>query len=130
LRENRGNVESAVGHTWYFPDWDSNNTETRAHTERSAINLTCQGPASQMMTYLIYLTQQQFWKRKIMAPGLGFAEVVLTVHDSLNWEVGEDQEAESIAVVKDCLKQVEEWVSPWFKVPLILDIDTGVTWDA
>lgn len=129
LRENKGYVESAVGHVWYFPDWDSNDTEVRTHSERSALNLTCQGPAAYAMTYLIILVQQQFWKKKIMAPGLGFAEVVLTVHDSLAWEVAESQVDESIAVVNSCLKEVEKWISPWFKVPLVLDTEVSTTWD-
>lgn len=127
LRENKGYMESAVGHIWYYPDWDSNDGNRRAHAERSAINMLCQGPASYFMTYLIYLVQQAFWKMGIRAPQLGTSEVVLTVHDQFAWEVGEDQMQLSIDVVRSLVQHVEKWAS-WMKVPIVLDIKVGEAW--
>lgn len=129
LRENKGYLESAVGHVWYYPDWDSPNQGVREHAERSAINCTCQGPAGYFMIYLIYLCQQEFWKKDIRANGLQSAEVVLTVHDSLEIEVNQDQVVDALAIVNNCLHVVSDWIKDWFTVPLILDTKVVEVWD-
>lgn len=129
FRENKGYVESATGHVWFWPDWDSKDDGARAHAERSALNMTCQGPAANMMTYLVYLAQQAFWQNDIRSPALGFADIVLSVHDSLYWEVAQEQAEESLQIVHKALHTVEEWVAPWFSVPLVLDTEIKEIWD-
>lgn len=130
LRVNQGILESATGHVWNYRNWNNPDQWEREHEERAAINSTCQGPAAQMMSMLIFLVQQQFWKRGIKAPGLRCAEVVLTVHDSLCWEVGEDQAEESVTIVHSVLHDVSVWAKDWFTVPLVLDTKLGQVWDA
>lgn len=129
LRENKGYVESAVGHVWYYKDWDSADHVTREHEERAAINMTCQGPAAYSMTYLIYLCQQAFWKSGIRANGLAHAEVVQSVHDSLAVEVDEEQVDPATAIVRHSLQQVAFWIKDWFLVPLVLDMEMGTVWE-
>lgn len=128
LRENKGYMESAVGHVWFYSDWDSSDGERRSHAERSAINMLCQGPAAYFTTYLLYLVQQGFWKEKILSPKLGFAEIILTVHDQFAWEVSPEYLILSIDVVRRGVQHVERWISGWMKVPLVLDLKVGEAW--
>lgn len=129
LRENKGYTETAVGHCWYYADWDSKDGEKRSHAERAVINSTCQGPCAHMMNYLIYLAQQEFWKRNLRRPTGQYAEVVLTVHDSVNWEVNEDQGQESLKAIEYARSVVADWASDWFTVPLVLDTKLVKVWD-
>lgn len=123
LRENRGYMESAVGHIWYYPDWDSQNAELRMHAERAALNMQCQGPAAYFTTYLIYLCQQAFHREKL------FCDIVLTVHDQLAWEAPDEAVPASIDVVREQVKHIGSWAS-WMKCPVVLDIETGQDWNS
>lgn len=121
LRENKGYIESAVGHVWYYSDWDSTDDGRRQHAERAAINMLCQGPAAYFTTYLIYLSQQEFYKRSIPS------EIVLTVHDQLAWEATEQWVQPSSEVVQREVQHVGEWAS-WLKVPIVFDLKIGEAW--
>ncbi len=129
LRQGKGYLESVVGHVWYYLQRDHADAGLRTHDERSAINMTCQGPASYMMTYLISLIQRRFWRDQIPSD-LGVAEIVLTVHDSFACEVHDEYEDAIVRIVEEELPTVAAWVKEWFVVPLVLDMKSGNQWDA
>lgn len=129
LRENKGYMEAPTGHWWFYKNWDSQDPEAKSHDERSAINMTCQGPGAHIMDYLILLVQKRFYQEKVTNRYLGTAPVVLTVHDSLACEPDEHDVDRAMKIIGECLQEVEAWISPWFKVPLVLDLEVSEVWD-
>lgn len=121
LRENKGYFESAVGHVWYYPDWDSNDQAKRSHAERAALNSECQGPAGYFTQYLIYLMQQEFYRQGLTYAPIGRAEPTITVHDQVGWDVDTHLIPKSIEIAREGVQQVTRWASKWLQVPLVAD---------
>lgn len=122
LVQNQGWSEHAVGHRFFYKDWNSEHQGTRDHAFRAHINSRGQGPAGYMAIYTLILAQRAFHERGIDARTVG------TVHDSILTEVRRGSEADAIAALNDCVQKVHRWVSDWFVVPLIMDHEVGPAW--
>lgn len=122
LVQNQGWSEHAVGHRFFYKDWNSEHQGTRDHAFRAHINSKGQGPAGYMAIYTLILAQRAFHERGIDARTVG------TVHDSILTEVRRGSEADAIAALNDCVQKVHRWVSDWFVVPLIMDHEVGPAW--
>lgn len=124
LRQNRGRIETALGFQRYLDWWDSPEEWKREKAEREAINFTVQSNNAFITLLILYLCQQ-----KIRERGL-YPEVmtVNTVHDSCIFEVPENMVDTVIEIGKEATAEVEEWISDWFLVPLVMDFACGPSW--
>jgi len=120
FRYNRGHVESVLGFSSYWADWDSDDQGARGHAERSALNMRVQGPAGHMCLYTLVLTDRLLTDHGMQSRVLG------SVHDSIVGESPPDELGAALRVVNgEALPTCHKWVAPWFKVPLIMDFETG-----
>ncbi len=122
LIANKGWAEHAVGHVFFYKDWDNKVDSVRDHTFRSHINSKGQGPAGYMAIYTLILAQRAFLAKGIDATTIG------TVHDSILTEVRQGQEQAAIDTLNECVSRVKEWVASWFVVPLVMDHEVGPAW--
>lgn len=99
---------------WRVADADH---ESRGHAERGALNTKIQGKASDYCLFSLVACVD--WIRKEKVP----AKLVLTVHDSLIFEVRKD-------ATKDVLQTVPELMTQWDSkgVPLVVDAEIGPAW--
>lgn len=124
LIQNRGWFESVVGHTFHYAEWDAKDAGKRDHTFRSALNAEAQGPAAQLMFYIMLLT-----RRLLDARGFHTVEFVNTVHDSVLVEIPNPAWVpDVVATMREASTKAYEWVRSWFVVPLILDFKVGESW--
>jgi DNA polymerase I-like protein with 3'-5' exonuclease and polymerase domains len=124
LVTNRGWFESVVGHVFYYKEWDARDQGKRDHTFRAALNSEAQGPAAQLMFYIMGLS-----RRMLDARGFHSVEFVNTVHDSVLIEVPNPAWVpDVIATVREASQVAYEWVRHWFVVPLVLDFKAGESW--
>jgi len=93
----------------------SNDKESRAHNERSAINSPIQGLAAKIL-YIAMIRIQGAFKRELPE-----AKIVLTVHDSLTVECPELLVDKAITIMR------REMLAPMpcIKVPLDVDLKVG-----
>lgn len=99
---------------WHVADGDR---ETRGHAERGALNTKIQGKASDYCLFSLVACMDWILKDKVPA------KMVLTVHDSLIFEVRKDATKEVLQVVPQLMTQ---WDSKG--VPLIVDGEVGPAW--
>lgn len=124
LRRNRGTIKTVVGHKWHYPDWNHENDHKREHVERAVINSHGQGTCA-YMTALTGIAMQRYISERGLYPAI---QTVNMVHDSVAVQVREDLVPEAVDALMYGRDQVEEWVSDWFKVPLVLDFEMGQKW--
>ena len=129
----RLNETRKTGHAWTW--WDGfparrrpllgvgdSNDAKRLTAERSSWNTPIQGTASDFC--LASLIQCVDWvKSRNANPNLGTTKLVMTVHDSLLFEVPEDEIVEVAKCVRDTMTS---WESNG--VPLKVDLELGKSW--
>lgn len=124
LKRNKGHAESAVGHRFYYKDWNSQEQKARDHAFRAHINSTCQGPASYLLLYALILTQREVIDRKLPHKILTINEV----HDSIHAQVRKDALPEYVQILDKAVTEVARWANSWLKVPLVLEHEAGPDW--
>ncbi len=107
-------VHTLLGRRRLLPDLRSSDRQRRAQAERIAQNTPIQGTAAD----LLKLAMVRF--REHVADG---AEMVLTVHDELVFEVPEGGAEEAAAAVKKVMEGVMT-----LDVPLVVEVGHGPTW--
>ena len=107
-------VHTLLGRRRLLPDLRSSDRQRRAQAERIAQNTPIQGTAAD----LLKLAMVRF--REPVADG---AEMVLTVHDELVFEVPEGGAEEAAAAVKKVMEGVMT-----LDVPLVVEVGHGATW--
>jgi DNA polymerase-1 len=113
----KGYVETVFGRRLYLPEINARNAQRRQYAERSAINAPMQGTAADiikraMITVHAWLIEEQ--------PG---ARMIMQVHDELVFEVESGK-------VDTVTKRVTDLMnSAALKVPLKVDVGTGLNWD-
>ncbi len=114
----RGCVETLLGRLRPVPDLASGNRVLRGQAERIAINTPVQGSAADLIKRAMVAVDgrldQEF-------PG---QYLLLQVHDELLLEVDEDQADAVGAMVREEMASAMD-----LKVPLVVDIGMGKTWD-
>lgn len=123
LNRGKGELTSVLGHTAYYRDWDSGDKGAREHSERAAINMTCQGTAAYITFYTLYLAQQAVAQR----PHLDVLWTN-TVYDSVMADLPPEHIPEVHELVLEAVAQVKDWIKDWFVVPLIIDRSEGPDW--
>jgi DNA polymerase I-like protein with 3'-5' exonuclease and polymerase domains len=116
----QGHFMNEVGHTFYYKGW---NHDDSGHTGRSWINSTCQGTAAAINTYAMVLTEREFIRRKLNAG------IIATVHDSILVDCASPAVVEeAMQIMQYSIRQVHQWISSWFVVPLVMDFELGEHW--
>ncbi len=107
-------VHTLLGRRRLLPDLRSSDRQRRAQAERIAQNTPIQGTAADILK----LAMVQF-----RGPVVAGAEMVLTVHDELVFEVPEAAKEEAAAKIKPMMEGVMK-----LDVPLVVDVGWGATW--
>lgn len=125
INANQGHLRQATGHHHYYSNWNSDSPGARAHAERSYINATCQGTAAAIACYTLIIADQDL----VEHPDCN-SFITGDVHDAAHVQVPDDPEQLLMTreVFDGAVRQVHEWVSPWFLVPLVLDYEVGPSW--
>ena len=113
-----GYVETVFGRRLYLPDINSRNASLRQYAERSAINAPMQGTAADIIK--LAMINVDHW---LQASGFP-AKLIMQVHDELVFEVHKESSAQLITEVRQHMS-----TAATLKVPLQVDIGTGLNWD-
>ncbi len=113
----RGYVETFLGRRRYLADINSANATVRGYAERNAINAPIQGAAADIIKIAMVRVAN-----RIAAEGLK-AEMVLQVHDELNFNVPVGEVERLTEVVREEMQNAIK-----LNVPLKVDIGVGDNW--
>ena len=109
-------VHTLLGRRRLLPDLRSSDRQRRAQAERIAQNTPIQGTAADLLKLAMVLFRE---------PVVRGAEMVLTVHDELVFEVPAEAAEEAAIAVKKKMEGVKE-----LDVPLVVEVGHGATWAA
>ncbi|HYN36948.1 MAG TPA: DNA polymerase I, partial [Actinomycetota bacterium] len=112
-----GFTTTMFGRRRYLPELGSGNPRVRAIGERQALNAPIQGSAADIMKLAMINVDAA-----LDAEGLD-SEMILTVHDELVFEVPEAELDRATELVTREMMGVTE-----MKVPLEVDVSSGITW--
>ena len=124
LARERGYAETLFGRRRYLPDILSHNATVRGFAERNAVNAPIQGTAAdiiKMAMVHIHADLDAFYTAK--NPALPRAQMIMQVHDELNFNVPAADVEQVRRIVVDDMEQVVS-----LSVPLIADCGTGANW--
>jgi DNA polymerase-1 len=117
-----GESATLLGRRRPLPDIRSTKAQERAYAERIARNTPVQGTAADLLKLAMLKVDAGIEGGAADAAG---AELLLTVHDELVFEVPEARVAAFGRWVKAAMEGVYE-----LKVPLVVDVGSGATWSA
>jgi DNA polymerase I len=114
----QGFVETVFGRRLYLPEINARNMQRRQYAERTAINAPMQGTAADIIK--IAMIEVAAWLDRSRLP----ADLIMQVHDELVLESDVDCASEVAASVQRIMVQAAT-----LRVPLVVDVGTGVNWD-
>lgn len=117
LAREKGYVETIYGRKRYLPDINSNNQTVRGLAERNAINAPIQGSAADIIKAAMIAINQQMNEKGLKS------QMIIQVHDELNFDVYKPELDTMKAIVKDCMENVIK-----LTVPLEIDMGVGKNW--
>ena len=112
-----GYVETLLHRRRYLPDINSRNANVRGYAERNAVNAPIQGTAADVIKIAMVKIADRLKREGLKA------EMLLQVHDELNFNVPLDEEERVKALVRE---EMEGAVK--LSVPLRVDIGVGANW--
>jgi DNA polymerase-1 len=115
-----GESSTLLGRRRPLPDIRSTRAQDRAYAERIARNTPVQGTAADLLKLAMLRVDAGI---EAGVPEAAGAELLLTVHDELVFEVPEGRVAAFSAWVKQAMEQVYA-----LRVPLTVDVGSGATW--
>ena len=107
-------VHTLLGRRRHLSDLRSSDRMKRAYAERIAQNTPIQGTAADLLKLAMVCLKDP------VVPG---AQMVLTVHDELAFEVPEDRVDEAAQKIQDIMEHVYP-----LEVPLVVDVGRGANW--
>lgn len=113
----KGYVETLLGRKRYLPDINSQNSVVRGYAERNAINAPIQGTAADIIKIAMISIQKNFDEKGILA------EMIMQVHDELNFTVPEQELDKVRSIVTEEMEKAFR-----LKVPLLVDCGVGANW--
>jgi DNA polymerase I len=118
LEEGRatGIVKTMYGRRRLVPELNSRNGQIRGAAERMAVNLPIQGTAADIMKRAMINVHRALASDRD-------AQMILTVHDELLFEVPADRADEVAATVREAMESAAT-----LEVPLTVDIGIGANW--
>lgn len=111
-----GYVETLFKRRRYVPEINSRNFNVRSFGQRVALNTPIQGTAADIIKIAMIETYKNLKKA-----GLD-AKIVLQIHDEIILEADESSKDEAIKILRESMENAAD-----LEVPLIVDIDTGVS---
>lgn len=114
----KGYVTTLEGRRRFLPDLRSRNPNLRQAAERAAINMPIQGTAADIMKRAMILVDDALQKA-----GTG-TRMLLQVHDELVLEVPEKEVDAIAALVRKGMESAAR-----LDVPLVVEIQSGLTWE-
>ena len=112
-----GYVETLLHRRRYLPDINSRNANVRGYAERNAVNAPIQGTAADVIKIAMVKIADRLKREGLKA------EMLLQVHDELNFNVPLDELGRVKALVRE---EMEGAVK--LSVPLRVDIGVGANW--
>lgn len=112
-----GFVETIMHRRRYLPDINSRNANVRGYAERNAVNAPIQGSAADIIKLAMVKIDQRMKRENLRA------EMILQVHDELNFNVPEVEVERLTTIVRE---EMESAFS--LSVPLKVDIGIGSNW--
>ena len=112
-----GYVETLLHRRRYLPDINSRNANVRGYAERNAVNAPIQGTAADVIKIAMVKIADRLKREGLKA------EMLLQVHDELNFNVPLDEVERVKALVRE---EMEGAVK--LSVPLRVDIGVGANW--
>jgi DNA polymerase-1 len=113
----QGWVETIFGRKRHIQELTSANPSLRGFSERTAMNHPLQGSAADIIKLAMIEVD-----RRIRAAGL-ISQMVLQVHDELDFNCAADELEQLSALVKQSMEQVVD-----LQVPLLAEISSGPNW--
>lgn len=113
----KGFVETIMGRRRYIRDINSGNAVVRGFAERNAINAPIQGSSADMIKIAMINIHKALSDKKFKT------KMILQVHDELIFDVHKDE----IEDVKPLIQHLMKTAIP-MKVPVVVEINTGVNW--
>ena len=110
-------VETLFGRRRYLPDINSRNAIVRGFAERNAINAPIQGSSADIIKVAMIEIQKEFEERHLRS------NMILQVHDELNFDVLKEELEEVKKIVLDKMQNVIR-----LKVPLIVECGNADNW--
>lgn len=114
-----GYVETLFGRRLYIPDINASNHLRRMGAERAAINAPLQGSAADIIKKAMICVNERLLVEKY------HATMIMQVHDELVFEVHNDQVEVVSALINECMVSALK-----MRVPLVVNIASGVNWEA
>lgn len=115
-------VVSLIGRKRRLPDIQSREEGIRREAERQAVNTPIQGLATDMMLLQLYRINKYLRKNNIPALPL------ITVYDSILFEVREDVVDSFIRRIKPMIEDFSIYGFDWLNVPIVADAEVGERW--
>ena len=112
-----GYVETLLHRRRYLPDINSRNANVRGYAERNAVNAPIQGTAADIIKIAMVKIADRLKREGLKA------EMLLQVHDELNFNVPLDELERVKALVREEMEGAIE-----LSVPLRVDIGVGANW--
>lgn len=113
----KGFVETIFGRKRYLPDINSHNANVRGFAERNAINAPIQGSAADIIKIAMVRISKRIAEENLKS------QMILQVHDELNFNVPVDEIETLKLLVKEEMEQACS-----LQVPLKVDIGIGNNW--
>jgi len=114
----RGYAETLLGRRRYIPEINSPNVNVRQAAERAAINMPVQGTAADIIKIAMNRIDAEMQTRRLVS------RMILQVHDELIFECP----ARELDAVRELAVDIMPLRQKRMKVPLKVDIKTGVNW--
>jgi DNA polymerase-1 len=113
----KGFVETMFGRKRYLPDILSRNSQIRGNAERNAINTPIQGSAADIIKIAMVAIYNAFQKEGLTS------NMVLQVHDELNFDVPVNELEKVKRIVKDSMENAVN-----LSIPLLIEMNSGSNW--
>ncbi|MBQ7449186.1 MAG: DNA polymerase I [Paludibacteraceae bacterium] len=113
----KGYAETLFGRRRYLPDIHSQNANVRGFAERNAVNAPIQGTAADIIKMAMVKIDKQLTDKGLKA------QMIMQVHDELNFNVPENEVEEVRSIVVSTMQNVVR-----LSVPLIADCGIGNNW--
>jgi len=111
-------VETFFGRRRRFPNWEVMPSKMRKQAERKAINFKIQSTSSDIVMRTMVHVEEPL-KRDFNA------HLILTVHDSINWEMPKKYASQMSDFVNEYFVKFAADNYPWMPVPFKWDIEMG-----
>jgi DNA polymerase-1 len=113
----KGYAETMFGRRRYMPELKSENATIRSSAERAALNMPIQGTAADILKLAMIEIE------RVLSERGGDAQMLLTIHDELLFEVDKKVVEEVAEIIKSNMEDVIE-----LEVPVLSAVNWGDNW--